>query len=264
MGKQDKAIQKTRMNKFVQWLISYRYHVFFLTIFVVMSMDVYLLIYQRDLLEKGLKVSIFLLSIEGIMFGLLQLSANHDWNRRSLTATKLQEYVDKIKDIRYELDLLTTDNEIIKYNGKYISFTDRINFFNAKDTNARGLDSQEFHNWVGEKDDKGNFVCIIDQKGNKTIKTTKNGSLLIHYVTKIINTYESIAINVEYKIFDGDIVEDYLKSSIVKNYKFFEDYIKHQRNEHNSPNFAVVLERISKAYEGELDKFEQKKGTDGT
>ena len=264
MKNQTMSIKKTRMHLLVQWLISNRYIVFFSTIIIVVLTNLFLLYFHNNLIEKSLKVSILILSIEGIMFGLLQLSANHDWNRRSLTAIKLQEYVDKIKDIRHELDTLTSEKEIIKHATKYISFTDRINFFNAKDTNARGLDSNEFHNWVGEKDEHDNFVCIGDQKGNKTIKTTPDGSLIIHYVTKIINTYESIAINVKYQIFDSDIVEDYLKSSIIKNYKFFEDYIKHQRDEHNSPNFAIILEEICKVYEGELEKFEQKKGTDGT
>ncbi len=265
MKQQTMSIQKTKMYILVQWLISNRYIVFFSTILFVVLANILLFYYHSNLIDKSLKISILILSIEGIMFGLLQLSANHDWNRRSLTAIKLQEYIDKIKDIRQELDNLTSQNEIIKYDGRYISFTDRINFFNAKSTNARGLDSNEFHNWVGEKDPETNqFVCIVDQKGNKTIKTTPNGSLIIHYVTKIINTYESIAINVKYQIFDSDIVEDYLRSSIIKNYKFFENYIKHQRDEHDSPNFAVILEEICKVYEGVIEKFEQKKGTDGT
>ncbi len=230
--------------------------------FIVMTIEIFGI--ATSTISDASKISLVIISLSALVAGLAQLSANHDWNRRSLTIVELTKYVEKLREYRMQLDALTNKEDIIELDGKFISFTDRVNFYRGGDTEVIGLTGEEMHNWVCEKDDEGKIIEIKDTNKNEIYKTTESGEKIVHYVLLIINTYENIAIAIKHGVFDKAIVLDEIKDPIIKNFEFFKDYIYHRRKRHGSVKFAENLEALYEELTKEKRKTtEERRLTDG-
>ncbi len=230
-------------------------------VITVISIIILVSLICGNCVDGWVKAMLLATSLIAVLFGWKQLKANHDWNRRSLTITKLQELIEKLREYRMNLDRLTTENKIIEFHGKYISFTDRVNFF-GKHKDSQGLTADELHAWVCAKDDE-EFDYIKDTSDNKVCKTTKVGEEIVHNILMIINTYESIATGVKHRVYDEEIVLDLLENGFSKNYDFFKMYIKHRREKHDAAMFAENFENFYKKIEKKKeDGVKERRPTD--
>jgi hypothetical protein len=200
-----------------------------------------------------------------------QLEKNHDWNRRSFTASSIATFSDELMKIRDELDLLTIPSIptevsediskrldssgalgiIMSNNGKYISFTDRIN-------QSERLTPDEVHNWVCQRDGDGNHIPSKSGK-NPPCKTSLNGEQIVNNIIKFINIYEQIGINLKNGIYDEETLKDAFKHPIKANYLFYKDYIEHRVNDHKDENFGATFKWLYEYFWNE--KPEEKRPT---
>ncbi|PHR57276.1 MAG: hypothetical protein COA44_06140 [Arcobacter sp.] len=204
----------------------------------------------------GLSVFASIVSIAAITITIIinkrQLKANHDWNRRSFTTAEIGSISKNLMQIRDELDILTcSKKEIIKStNGKYINFTDRIN-------QQDPLTPDEVHGWVCETDDQGKHIPSKAGK-NPPCKTSTDGEKIINQMIEFINIYEQIGIALKNEVFDETIVKDAFRNPIKNNYKFYEQYIEHQIQEHDAVNFGASFKWLYNFFWEE--KVEGKRG----
>jgi len=157
-----------------------------------------------------------------------QLTANHDWNRRSYSISYLGQAIDKIQKIRGELNELTSKVPIKGNDNNKVSFSDRFLRKNA-------LTEEEIHDWICEWDN--NQKAFVKAKPDGTdFKLTKNGDKIRILLINLLNTYESIGSAMQNGVLDEEVVRSLMKGPIIANYKFFILYIKHLRSKHGSKN----------------------------
>ena len=243
----ENIFNRLSISSLILWII----------VIIVVSVGVYILLKHPDHIREASSALLVFLSLCALVFGWRQLKANHDWNRRSLTMTHLQEQIEKLREYRLKLDELTTKNQIIDHHGKYISFSDRVNYFFYKkhEGEVSGVSPDEIHEWICEKD--------AEKIDGKICKMSETGEQIFHYILLIINTYEEIATGVKHKIYDKVLVLDLMKSVIYKNYQFFEMYIKHRRKYHDNSTFAQNFEELYNEIHKEKEKSsEARKATD--
>ena len=136
---------------------------------------------------------------------------------------KVNDELDKILEIIQK-------NRIIL--NKHIDFTNRTK-------KSIPLDPfNEIHAWICEKDDKGNIVIEND----KLCKMSREGKEIHAALINIINAYERLAIGVYYRIIDEDMAYDSMGYLVNKNYKIFEKYIEHLRQDHDIKDAAEYFE----------------------
>ena len=172
-----------------------------------------------------------------------------------------------------QLDRLTIENKIIniKYfmesvsnqDDKFISFTDRVTFYRKSDDEIRPLTPEELHKWVCQsKNNSHDIEYIVDHSGNQICKTTPIGEKIVHYILSIINTYEHIAIGINHKVLDKNLVLDELEYAFYINYKFFEKYIEHRRKKHHDEEFAINFKKIAEEIAEKYQDGKKKKSGD--
>ena len=156
------------------------------------------------------------------------LKANHDWNRRSFTIEYLGESIDKIQEIRKELNELTSKVGIKGIKGNSLSFSDRFIRGNA-------LTEEEIHDWICEWDEeKKEFVK--EKSDGEDFKLTQDGDKIRILLITLLNTYESIGAAMINRVLDKEVVISLMKGPIVSNYKFFILWTKHLRKKHGLKN----------------------------
>lgn len=232
-------------------------YVLFALVFLFCFAGILTLPYAKDAGDI-IKLLMLFVALAAVAFGWKQLKANHDWNRRSMTILELYKIIGNLRKYRMKLDELTAEKEIIKFKDRYVSFSERYNFFRKYADDEHPLTSDEFHQWVCSKESSEKvFSNIQDRSGEKKIcKTTATGELIVHYVLQIINTYEEIATGVHHRVYDEDIVLDLLEHAIVRNFEFFKPYIAHRRDKHDGKEYAKRWEEL---YIRILKKGEKKK-----
>lgn len=162
------------------------------------------------------------------------------WNQKYLAYTKINEYIKYLEKQRTKLDEITVEKELIKNSaGIPISFSDRR-------TIKRPLNHEEIHDWVCKHDDKKCKIISPSADGKDMYVTTIDGANVVRLLISIINTYEMIASGIKQGMLNKELVLDALDSSIVNNFEFFEDYIKHRRRKHDSIEFACDWENLYK------------------
>lgn len=217
-------------------------------IFVGFVLSVFTFIFTeampKDVEHYVMIISYILISFSAIL-ALLQLKQNakknlkeEKWNEKYLAYTKINEYVKHLEKKRTILDKITVEKKLIKNDkGTPISFSDRRNM-------KKPLDYKEIHSWVCKLDKNKCKIVNSSIEGKDVYVTTIDGANVIRILLSIINTYELIASGIKKGLLDRDLVLDSLKSSIVKNFEFFESYIKHRREKHDSHDFACVWESL--------------------
>lgn len=198
----------------------------------------------RDVEHYVMIVSYILISCSAV-FALIQLRQNarknlreEKWNEKYLAYTKINDYIKYLEQQRTLLDKITVKKKLIKNDkGEAISFSDRRN-------TKKPLDYEEIHNWVC-KHGKNKCKIINTSIEKKDIFiTTINGAHVVRILLSIINTYEMIASGIKNGMLDRKLVLDSLSPSIINNFTFFENYIKHRREKHESEDFACDWESL--------------------
>lgn len=214
---------------------------------------------QIDVLPKRIEhyvmiVSYILIALSAIiaMFQLRQNAKKNQkeekWNEKYLAYTKINEYIKDLEKQRTLLDKITVEKKlIINDEGHPISFSDRR-------TIKKPLHHEEIHDWVCKHDDNKCKIVNGSCNGKDMYITTIDGANVIRAFISIINTYEMIASGIKQGMLNRELVFDSLDSSIVSNFKFFEDYIMHRRKKHDAIDFASDWESLCK------EIIEQKKG----
>ncbi len=204
-----------------------------------------------DKLPKDVEHYVMILSYILIAFSaivaLFQLQQNikknqkeDQWNQKYLAYTKINEYVKYLEKQRTLLDKITVEKELIKNSaGVPISFSDRR-------TIKRPLNHEEIHDWVCKHDENKCKIISPSIDGKDMYVTTIEGANVVRLLISIINTYEMIASGIKQGMLNKELVLDALDSSIVNNFDFFEDYIKHRRRKHDATDFACDWENLSK------------------
>lgn len=225
-----------------------KYLFLFIGIFIGFILSIFTFIFTesipRNVEHYVMIISYILISFSAIL-ALFQLRQNakkdlkeEEWNKKHLAYIKINEYVKSLEQQRTLLDKITVEKKLIKNNkGTPISFSDRRNM-------KTPLDYKEIHTWVC-KHDKNKLKVVNTSIEEKNIYvTTISGANVIRILISIINTYELIASGIKKGLLDRDLVLDSLKSSIVKNFEFFENYINHRREKHDSHDFACDWESL--------------------
>ena len=132
------------------------------------------------------------------------------------------------------MNTIQTNREILN------ELVDFANITKADET----LSISKFHLWICEnKDGK------IEKEADGLCKMSKNGKKIRFAIINILNAYEKLAIGVYYKAIDEKMALDAMGLLIVKNYKIFKEYIKHQRGTpHNKKDAWEFLEWLNERW----------------
>lgn len=232
-------IQDDKMKKILFLFIG----IFFGFIFSILCFIVTEAI-PRDVEHYVMIVSYVLISCSAVL-ALIQLRQNakknlkeEKWNEKYLAYTKINDYIKYLEQQRTLLDKITVKKRLIKNDkGLPISFSDRRNM-------KIPLDFEEIHNWVCKHDKNKRKIINTSIEKKDIFITTIDGAHVVRILLSIINTYEMIASGIKNGMLDRELVLDSLSPSIVSNFTFFENYIKHRRDKHESENFACDWESL--------------------
>jgi hypothetical protein len=149
------------------------------------------------------------------------------WNEKHLAYIEINKHIKNLEKYRSQLDKTTLNKKMIMDNGKALSFSDRR-------IQSKPLSPDEIHKWICERDKKGDELCV----------TTLHGANVIRYLISIINTYEFISTGIRQGLLNRELTLKLLSSSIVNNFVFFQEYIKHRRIQHDNKDLASEWEAL--------------------
>ena len=180
--------------------------------------------------EESVKfASLSILSI-GFLFGIHQLRANQDWNRRSTALLEIEKHSPKyfkaLRSLTYERTELKLEQRKEAYS------------------------PDEIHKIICEMDDENNFK--INPGTSDTYILTKDGIEIRAEIFEILNFFEYVSTGVNNAIMDEKVVKDLQYNSMIKFWTLFGDYIKHYRKKHTNGKQTMVQ------YEKLVMKWEKK------
>ena len=111
------------------------------------------------------------------------------------------------------------------------------------------LSVSQIHLWICEHNNGK-----IEKEADGLCKMSKNGKKIRFAIVNILNAYEKLAIGVYYKAIDEKMALDAMGFLIVRNYKIFKEYIKHQREApHNKKDAWEFLEWLNKRWNKKIN-----------
>lgn len=153
---------------------------------------------------------------------------NRDMKSRYIAFNDINNHVKHLEKYRKELDEIFIQKDVSKdTQNEAISFTTR--FF----TNIP-ISSDEVHDWV----------CKDKKVANELCKMTKEGSNIVNLLRSIINTYEIISSGILGGILHKELALEIMGPTILKNYSFFKEYIKHLRDSHGEKDLGIMWEKL--------------------
>lgn len=159
-----------------------------------------------------------------------QLEANHEWNRRQAALTEMFKNRE------------SASNAVVALNSS-INYREQKDAYSLKDIHKALCDNE-------------------NHEENPML--TENGKIIKHNIFIILNYYEYLAIGIENKVFDEDVIKDSVKGAVIKAQKLFGEYIEHLRSEKHTGNkkLFISLQNLSKKWKDEdSEKLPPKKKT---
>ena len=180
-------------------------------------------IFTQDESMKFATISIIAL---GFLFGIFQLKANHDWNRRSTALLETEKNKDKY------LEALS-----------YLYSLDSLDIEHRKDAYS----VNEIHQAICELKEDGKTLKPKNRDTDE-YDMTDTGKAIKKHLFDVFNYYEFLSTGVNNGVFDEKIVKDLQKSIMIRFYDLFKDYIIHHRNNHSKgaeimKQYFLMIER---------------------
>lgn len=167
----------------------------------------------------------------GFLFGIFQLIANHDWNRRNAALLETEKnkdrYLESLKYL-YSVDCLGIEHRTYAYS------------------------VEEIHKCFCVLDNT-NIKLLPKNTSTNEYEMTEDGKKIRQNLFNVLNYFEFLAAGVNHKVFDENIIKDLQYSIMMRFYTLFIEYIKHYRDAHSRGS------RVSEQYITLIEKWEEDK-----
>ncbi len=191
------------------------YKIVFISLVILLG-NIFMISYFET--SEAIKFASMSILALGFMFGIHQLKANQDWNRRSTALLEIEKnspkYFKALRSLMYDRTELKLENRKEAYS------------------------ADEIHKFICEIDTNGHFQ--IKPETSNIYILTNEGINIRNEIFEILNFFEYISTGVNNGIMDEQVVKDLQYNSMVKFWMLFGDYIKHYRKKHTNGKQTMV------------------------